>query len=501
MRSKKALTNIISSLILQLVTIVCSLIVPRLIISNFGSNVNGLVVSITQFLAYITLLESGFGVVIKSVLYKPIANKNKDEIERILKKSEKIFRIISYIFIVYIVILCIILPTVLTNEFDNLFTISLIVIISISTFAEYFFGMTYKLYLQAEQKTYITSIIQMGALVLRTILIIILIKFGANIQTVKLVSALVFILKPTLQSIYVKKKYNINLKNVKADYKIEQKWDGLMQHIAYVVNNNTDVIILTLCKNIAEVSVYSVYNMIGTGLRNLVRAFTGGVDASFGDMIAREEHKNLNKSFKVYEVYYYTITSIAFILSLSLIIPFVEIYTKGIQDINYIRPTFAYIIIIARFLEIIRVPYNDLIKVAGHFKQTRVGAGIEAVVNFVISIILVFNFGLVGIAIGTLVAMSIRTIELMYYTSKHILKRSIWYTFRILPIITIEVLISIGIINVMPKIEVTNYLTFVLQAGIMAIIATLVVCISNYIFYKESLKNMIKLAKNIFKRQ
>lgn len=58
MRSKKAILNIITSLLLQVVVLICGFIVPKLIITNFGSNVNGLISSITQFLAYISLLES-----------------------------------------------------------------------------------------------------------------------------------------------------------------------------------------------------------------------------------------------------------------------------------------------------------------------------------------------------------------------------------------------------------------------------------------------------------
>ena len=58
MRSKKAIKNIIVSLFQQIVTIICGLILPRAIIGTYGSNVNGLISSITQFLGYITLLES-----------------------------------------------------------------------------------------------------------------------------------------------------------------------------------------------------------------------------------------------------------------------------------------------------------------------------------------------------------------------------------------------------------------------------------------------------------
>lgn len=437
MKYSKTVNNIISSVTLQLITIICGLIVPKLIISAFGSNVNGLVTLITQFLTYITILESGFGPVVKSVLYKPIANKDKITIENILKTSERFFRKIAVIFLVYILVLCVVFPIIVNGEFSNIFTISLVLIIAISTFAEYYFGMTYKLYLQAEQKTYVISVIQIGTLVLNTIIIIALIKFGASIQIVKLVSALIFVLRPILQNIYVKKKYNINLKQAKSDYKIEQKWEGLAQHIAYVVHTNTDIVILSLFGNMAEVSVYSVYLLVVNGVKRVVQSFTGGIDAAFGDMIAKGEHDNLNRAFKKYENLYLTLSTAAFGVTFCLIIPFVKYYTRGITDVNYIRPAFAYLMVLAEFICIIRQPYNDLVKVAGHFKQTRIGAWVEAISNIVISLVLVWHFGIVGVAIGTLFAMSFRTIEFMYHTSKYILNRSVWYTFRKLLIIAI----------------------------------------------------------------
>ena len=182
MRSKKALYNIISNLILQVVVVIYGFIVPKIIISKFGSNVNGLISSITQFLAYITLLESGFGPVVKATLYKPIAEKDNKTIKNILKTSEKFFRTIAAIFIIYIIILTVIYPLLVNNEFGKIYTVSLILIISISTFSEYFFGMTYKLYLQAEQKTYVISIIQIATYILSTIFIAILAKLNCSIQ-------------------------------------------------------------------------------------------------------------------------------------------------------------------------------------------------------------------------------------------------------------------------------------------------------------------------------
>lgn len=105
MRSKKAVFNIIANLFLQIFIFAYGFILPKIVIQKYGSNVNGLISSITQFLSYISLLESGVGPVVKSILYKPLSNHNKSEIEDILYSTEVFFKRIAYIFLVYILIL------------------------------------------------------------------------------------------------------------------------------------------------------------------------------------------------------------------------------------------------------------------------------------------------------------------------------------------------------------------------------------------------------------
>ena len=99
MRKKRALKNIFFALIVQLVTIICGFIVPKMIIVYYGSEINGLINSITQFLAYITLLQSGFGAVVKSILYKPLSENDTSELANILKVTEKFFRKLALIFL------------------------------------------------------------------------------------------------------------------------------------------------------------------------------------------------------------------------------------------------------------------------------------------------------------------------------------------------------------------------------------------------------------------
>lgn len=501
MRSKKALINVISSVTLQLCAIICGFIIPKLIISNYGSVINGLLVSITQLLSFVTLLEAGFGPVIKADLYKPVAQRDDNKIAQILKASEKIFRTISYIFLVYIVLLCVVLPLKVDNEFDPIFTISLIIIISLSTFAEYYFGMTYRLYLQVEQEAYIISIIQIFTNILNAVAIIILVNLKMNIQIVKLVSSIIFVLRPITQNIIVKRKYNINLKNAKSGYILKQKWDALAQHFAYIIHKNIDVLTLMLFGNFAEISVYSIYLTVINSIKNVVQSFTGGLDAAFGNMIANGEKENLNKNFKMYEGIYLTIATILFGSTLFLIIPFIEVYTKGISDTNYVRTAFAAIIVIAEFICMIRVPYNDLVKVVGHFKQTKKGAYIEAIANIVVSCVLVGKLGITGVAIGTLVAMSFRTLDFMYYSSKYILERDFLYTFKRIIIIGIELGIIALCIKVLPNVNVNGYLAWGIQAiKISFIVSGIVICVNSCIF-RDNLKNIFSKVKLIIKNK
>ena len=500
MRSKKAIYNIITNLILQIIVIIYGFIVPKIIISVFGSNVNGLISSITQFLAYITLLESGFGPVVKSTLYKPLAKKDNKAIASILKTSERFFRAIAYIFLGYVFILCWLYPLLVNGDFSWIYTVSLIIIIGISTFAEYFFGMTYRLFLFSDQKTYVISIIQIVTYILNIIVIILLAQVNVNIQVIKLVSGIIFILRPLLQNFYVKKKYNINLKENTEEYKLKQKWDGLAQHIAAVIHSNTDITILTIFVNLTEVSVYSVYYLVVKGIKSLIQAFTSGIDALFGDMIAKNEKDNLNKKFSIYEVLYNMVSVITFTSTIVLIVPFISIYTKGITDANYVRYVFGTLLVISEYIWAIRLPYSSITLAAGHFKETRLGAWVECVTNIVISILLVWKFKIVGVVIGTIVAMTIRTIEFVYHTNKYILERSMWESIiKILLVIT-ETLLIIFICKYLPYVDNINYINWFINAIMTCIVSSMVVFSLNIVFFKKEFKEIIIIFKNICKR-
>lgn len=502
MRAKNVLRNILTNLLLQIIVIVYGFIVPKIIIENFGSDVNGLVNSITQFLSYITLFESGFGAVVKAVFYKPIAKKDKKAIASIIKTSEKFFRRIALVFVAYIIILCVVFPYIVNSDFSAIFTISLIVAIAMSTFSEYYFGMAYRLFLQAEQKIYVVSVIQTITYFLGIIAIIVCALVNMDIVAIELVLGAIYAIRPIVQNLYVKKKYSIDFRDVSDKYPIKQKWAGLAQHIAWMIHGSTDVVVLTLFTNLAEVSVYSVYRLVIMAIRKIIFAFNNGVDSSFGDMIAKSEDENLKKKFSLYELVFMVVTTILFVSTLLLITPFVNVYMGSVVDADYVRPLFGFCLVLGEFIWAIRMPYNSIIHAAGHFKETKRGAWLEAIVNITLSIILVFNFGLIGVAIGTAVAMLIRTIEFIFHANKHILHRTIKSSIgKISVSIAITIIASViwfGIIQIpLP----TNYLEWIVEATIVFLTISNITLLSYCLLYRKEMKDALAFLRKMLKKK
>ncbi len=499
MKTKRTIWNIISAIVMQVVIFSTSFVVNKLIIKEYGSSLNGLITSITQFLSYITLLEAGVGPVIKASLYKPLSKNDNKQISDILYASEKFFKKLSFIFLGYVFVLTILYPLVVTSEFNYWFTFSLILIISINVFAEYYFGMTYKLFLQADQKTYIVSLIQIGGYILNLVLVLIFIYFKSDIRILKLGTSIAYIIRPIIQNVIVKKYYNIDFKNCDKEYKLKQKWDGLAQHVAAVVHSNTDVTVLTFFSNFDAISIYSVYSTVTNGLRQVIQSFNDSMESFFGNLLALDKKGNLESKFDNYESLFYMLLAVIYSCSFVLVTPFVKVFTLSIADLNYSQPIFGYLIVIGELIWAIRQPYNNLIKSAGHFKQTRVGAWIEAITNFVISLILVKKYGLIGVAIGTAFAMLIRTIEFIWYSNKNILNRSNWASIKKIVTLLLEFVLIIVFSKYVIFVEYTSYLNWAINAFCVLVLSIVVVLFISLIVNRNFIKN-IKLSKKINKK-
>lgn len=500
MRKKRLIYNTAAALIFQLTALLCGFVLPRLILGQFGSEINGLVNSITQFLGIIAFMELGVGRVVEAALYKPLADQDTDSVSRIMVSAGKFFKRLALYLVIYVLILLVVYPHLSESAFGRMDTMLLILAMSISYFAQYYFGAANRLLLNASQLGYINYSAQTFTLVLNTVVCALLIHWGHSIHMVKLTTSLIFLLRPLVLKWYVDRHYRINYKITYTEEPIKQKWNGVAQHVAAIVLDSTANIILTLFSTLSNVSIYGVYYLVVHGVRQIFFYIVSGVQALLGELWAKQELEELKVFFGRFEWIVHTATVFVFTCTGVLIVPFVQVYTNGITDAEYTQPLFALVLTLAHALFCLRIPYNNMIMAAGHFKQTQNCSVAAAVLNLLLSVVMVLRYGLVGVAAGTLAAMAFQIIWMALYNERNLLH---WPSGKVLKQLAADAVTVLLIVFLSCRftMQSVSYLAWVILAVKVALIALLCIAVINVIFYRDHVQTMANGALKLLRRR
>lgn len=498
MRTKKTILNFVTAIILQLITGISGLLVPRMFIAAYGSEVNGMVSSINQFLSFITFFEAGLSGVILSQLYKPLAQNDSRAYNAILADTRNFFNKISVGYVFYVIILAAVYPLIVENDKSYIYISSLVVILSLSLLFQYLFGIVNSIFLQARQDGYIYSILQCVVVILNAVIVIICTSVNTSIHFLKLLAVLASLISPLGLMLYVKifcKDVDISLKGKSKN--INQKSDGMIHHVCYYIQTNVDVMILTFV-DLKLVSVYSVYHMITYMIRKVFETFLTSFRSALGDLYARGEIERVKRIFSMLEFIVYTLSVIIYTSGGFLIIPFIKLYTKNITDIEYVNVAFAIILILAEAFYTIRIPYHTLVNCMGCFKQTRGMAIQEAAINIVFSVVFVFFFGIVGVAAGTAISCLFRTIRYYIFFSHNYLYLDMKKILKRVGASLLSAAMCIAVFLLL-NFNAENFGIWFLHGIIYVAISSAITVTLNGLFFKEDLKmflTKIKIIKN-----
>lgn len=501
MRTKKALMNMSFSLVYQVIAIICGLITPRLILSKFGSTYNGVIASATQFLNMISVLTLGITGATRVQLYKTLSKNDNLGTSRIMKATQQYMRKVGLAVVLYAVVLSVVYPLVAKNELSYVENSAIVIIVSIATFAQYFFGISNTTLLTADQSSYIVDILNTIKIIVNTLCVAVLIKCNASIFVVKLGSSIVFLVAPLILDIYVRRKYRLAKECVPDESGIKGRRSVAFHSIANIVHDNTDIMVLTFFMDAKQISVYTVYYLVIGKVKTLLQVFTSGMEAAFGNMWVKREIDTLNKVFKAYEHLLFSFTVVVFSCVGTLILPFVSEYTKGITDVAYYRVDFAVLITIAEAAFCIRQPYLLLVYATGNYEATKRGALEEAIINLSLSIILVQFIGINGVVIGTLVANVFRTVQYSLFVSKNILNRSIGLIVKhvLWMLLCMGIIIS-SVTYLDNLIVISGWSGWIMKAGVTFAFALVITGVLSILCYRKDTIYLVNKAKRVIHR-
>ena len=196
------------------------------------------------------------------------------------------------------------------------------------------------------------------------------------------------------------KGYNLDIMEKE---KIKKDTFAMMFHkIGGVIVSGTDNLVLFLMVGLEEVGIYSNYILIISYIKRFASQYFKSITASLGNMNAKNSKEYSFSIFK--KVFFgnfwlYTFCSICLYFLLN---PFIEIWIGKEYIFNN---SVVFTIVLSFYVDGMRQTVLCFREAMGIFYQDRFKPIIESILNLGISIVLTKQFGIVGIALGTMFSM------------------------------------------------------------------------------------------------
>ncbi len=421
---KKGLFNIASGVINQLTVVIMGMILPRLFILTFGSEVNGMVSTVNQVFVYFTLFEAGIMTVTIQSLYGPVAKGDNAGINGILSASHGYFKQTGYVYLVSMVAFAAIFPFVVGSDIPKVEIASIVLLQGGVGVLNYFFQAKYRCLLEAQGRMYVLNNLLTFVNLFTNSAKIVLILLGAQIIVVQASYFVVSAISLVILKIYMKRNFDWIDTNAKKDVgSISQRKFALVHQVSTLIFNNTDMLVLSIFLGFAVTSVYAMYLMLFTMVSTLVSIVVSGYMYKLGHKF-NSDKSGYAKLLDCFEQYYLSIVFATMAVAYIFVLPFLNIYTEGITDINYIDQYLPILFLAVNLLSSGRVASNATINFAKHFKQTKWRTIIESSINLVVSLVAVSIWGIYGVLFGTVAALLYRTNDMIIYANKVVLNRS-----------------------------------------------------------------------------
>lgn len=495
-KTKRSLINILCSVIAQIVTIGLGLVVPRITMVGYGSEVNGLLNSVSQIIIYLGLFEAGIQAVAMQSLYKPVSITDRGRINSILAAVHTSYRKTGIMYFAGLLAVAALYPLLVSDSGIGYFTVFFVVLFSgLPNVVLFLFQGKYKILLQAEGKNYILTNLTSATTVVNNIIKIVLLLLGMNVVVVVFASFVVSLLQAIFIVAYFRLKYKwIDLK-VKPDYSaLEQKNSALIHQIAGLIFQNTDVLILTVFCDLKVVSVYSMYKLVVTHLSTVLNIPFSSITFALGQSYNTDRPRFV-RLIDTTEVVYGALSFSVYSVFLALMYPFMELYTKGVNDIEYADMLLVVLFAAVELLTFARTPMLNTINYAGHFKKTLPQTVIETVINLAVSLSTVYFFGIAGVLAGTAVALLYRTIDIIIYSNVRLLSRKPFKTFSVYLVNTAVLLIFQFVFSKL-GVVVDSYADFILAGAALTATSLLLHFSVSLLIYGDERRMIFDLLKN-----
>ena len=504
-RTFNVIRNSFFGVISRVGVLLLQFICRTIFIKTLGEIYLGLNGLFTNILTILSFAELGLGNAIIYNMYKPIANKDNEEVSKLLKLYRKCYNYIA-LFIFGAGLLCIPFLKDLIGEApaikENIYLIYILFLLQSIT--SYF--LTYRRSLiSANQKEYMCSNADLLSEVLATILKIFILLVLKNYILFLIVQISRNIIANGILFIKSKKMYpEINENEVAPLAKEETKGifknvkDLMLYKISSTINTGTDNIIITKIVGLSAVGLASNYSLLIGAVNQILLKVMTSFTAGIGNLNAKDTIENREKVFYNLTFIVTWIYGFCAIMLVTFLNAFIDVCWIGPEFL--LSPAIVFALVLDFYISGVQYAGYNYAITTGLFKKAKWGAFSSAMINIILSIILGIKFGVFGIFLATgLSRLCSQTWLDPYLVFKYEFKKSAKTYF--LKFIRNFILVAINMIicySIFTHIAMHNLLDVLLYAILCAILCNIIFFLE---FFKTwEFKDMIERIKLLIKK-
>lgn len=410
-RVKKTIKNAKVNLFYYVCFMFTSFFSRKIFLEYLGADFIGLTGTLNGVLGMLNIAELGVGTAVGYALYKPIYDKDKSEINKIVSLLGYIYKKIGFLILVLGIVISLIIPLVLKDTpFSYWIIFFAFLSFLFSSLLGYFFNY-HQVLLMSDQKNYIVVKYYQSIVILKLLTQISLVYLFQNYFIWIAIELLFSIFYSVLFRMRVKKEYPFLTLKAKVTSSILKEYPEVIrkvkqifvQKIAYIVLTGTDNILIYIFANLKAVAFVGNYQLIILSLQSLIGTLFSGTGSAIGNVVAEGNIKNVQKIFWEMMAIRHFVASILFVAVYFLIDRFIILWL-GVEFI--LENDLILLMLITLVLGQIRVPVMHFLNAYGLFHDVW-SSVFEAILNLVISLVLGYLWGVKGIFLGTIISMGL----------------------------------------------------------------------------------------------
>lgn len=407
-RSQNAIKNSILGIINKIVCIIMPFITRTVIIKCLGMEYVGLNSLFSSVLQVLNLAELGISSAVVYCMYKPMAERNNEQLCALLNYMKHLYYIIGCVIIFIGIILIPFLPYLIKGEIPNGLNLKALYIIYLFNTGIGYFIYSYKsTLLNADQKVGVISNINSIIIIVQSVVQIFILLIRNNYYLYLVMMPFFTIINNIWVSWACKKNYpeikcsgKIS-ENMKRD--ITRRVKGLfVTRICTTTRNALDSIFISSFIGLTVVGIYGNYYYIMTAVISILNVITAAITASVGNSLVTETIEKNYKDMRILNFIFNWV--VGFFTSCLLVMyqPFMQLWMGKTSLFSY--NIVILICVYFYFLNIgsIRAVYHDA---AGLWWEARYRAIFEAVLNILLNALLTSKYGVFGTILGTLISL------------------------------------------------------------------------------------------------